>query len=97
MAMLMNVISDKKKRVIEQCVSLCLLLLFQSLDEVNITVETCEFERTGTQTPTAVQNLAVRQGRYRYDEHVLIDNRLHTVESVHTMADMILILNSILN
>lgn len=39
-------------------------LILQSLDEVNITVETCEFERSGTHTPT-VQNVAVRQGKYR--------------------------------
>lgn len=46
-------------------------LWFQCLDEVNITVETCEFERTGAQTPT-VQSLAGRQGKYRYDTILLL-------------------------
>lgn len=38
---------------------------FQYLDEVNITIETCELERTGTPT-SGVQLLSAPQGKYRY-------------------------------
>ncbi|XP_037024390.1 UHRF1-binding protein 1-like isoform X3 [Bradysia coprophila] len=53
-----------------------------SLDEVNITVETCEFERTGTQTPSGVQSLAARQGKYSFI-HKVIDGITIVVNTVN--------------
>ncbi|KAJ6647453.1 UHRF1-binding protein 1-like [Pseudolycoriella hygida] len=53
-----------------------------SLDEVNITVETCEFERTGIQTPTVGQSLATRQGKYSFI-HKVIDGITVVVNTVN--------------
>lgn len=62
-----------------------------SLDEVNITVETCEFERTGTQTPTTVQSLAARQGKYRYTRNVHFNNEKYDTSGhnlqLHTQSN----------
>lgn len=51
-----------------------------SLDEVNISVETCEIARTGT--PTGVQSLSVPMGKYSFI-HKVIDGITILVNTVN--------------
>lgn len=52
------------------------------LDEVNISVETCEIARTGTPTATGIQSLAVPMGKYSFI-HKVIDGITIAINTVN--------------